>query len=261
MKPHKFTDGRSNRMWSGIVVLIIGVVFLLSNFGIPIPNWLFSWHTLLLGIGLVVGSRRNYHGGGWLIMVLIGGYFTLMDMTQLNLSKYYFSFAFIALGLYLILKPGKIGFSKKQPFQEKETANFGVEEENPAAANAGPGNGPEAQQGKDIDYVDSVNVFGGSNQKIFSKNFKGGDAISIFGGCELNLINADFQDTITIDIVAIFGGMKIVVPPTWAVKSEVTAIFGGIEDKRTVLPHAAAPEKVIILKGLALFGGMSITNF
>ncbi|WP_442591000.1 LiaF transmembrane domain-containing protein [Pedobacter sp. AW31-3R] len=259
MKPHKLTDGRSNRMWSGIVVLLIGIVFLLSNFGIHMPNWLFSWHTILLAIGLAVGYRRGYNGGGWLVMVLIGGYFTLLDITDINMSKYYFSFAFIALGLYLILKPRKAFRTKKQ---QKETLNFGMEWEYGQGTDTAA-DGAEANTGSvnEMDYIDAVNIFGGSNHKIISKNFKGGDAISIFGGCELNLINADFEDKVTIDIVAVFGGMKIVVPPTWAVKSEVTAIFGGIEDKRTVMPHAAEPEKVIILKGLALFGGMSITNF
>lgn len=253
MKPYKHSDSRSNRMWSGVVVLLTGVIFLLSNFGIHLPHWLFSWSTFLLVIGLVVGAKRNFNGGGWLIMVLIGGYFTLSDMMEISLSKYYFPFAFIALGLYLILKPRKNFVFKMQQKEaaDKKKADFGIGDEN----------APEGQTVDENDYVDSVNVFGGSKQNIFSKNFKGGDVISIFGGCELNLTNADFEDTITIDVVAVFGGIKIVVPPNWDVKSEVTAIFGGIEDKRTVLPSSGQPNKIIRIKGLALFGGMSVTNF
>lgn len=91
---------------------------------------------------------------------------------------------------------------------------------------------------EDNDILDSVNVFGGSHQRIFSKNFKGGDVIAIFGGCDINLTQADFTDTITLDVVAIFGGCKIIVPPGWEVKSEVTAIFGGMDDKRSVGPTA-----------------------
>jgi len=250
MKPYKLKDSSSNRMWSGIAVLLIGIVFLLSNFGISMPHWLFSWSTFLLAAGLIVGYKRNYNGGGWLIMVIIGGYFTLSDMTNISLSKYYFSFAFIALGLYLILKPKK-SFQDKLKDKEKKAADFGIPDEN----------APEGQPVDENDYVDSLNLFGGSKQNIFSKNFKGGDVISIFGGCELNLTNADIQDDITIDVVAIFGGMKIVVPPTWDVKSEVTAIFGGLDDKRSVLPPSGQPRKIIKIKGLALFGGMSITNY
>ena len=115
---------------------------------------------------------------------------------------------------------------------------------------------------EDNDILDSVNVFGGSHQKIFSKNFQGGDVIAIFGGCDINLIKADFNDTITLDVVAIFGGCKIIVPPGWEVKSEVTAIFGGVDDKRSVGPTSnEGPRKILIVKGVALFGGVDIRNF
>lgn len=278
MKSYKNIDGRSNRMWSGLIVLLIGIVFLLSNFGIDMPHWLFSWSTFLLVIGLIVGAKRNYNGGGWLIMVLIGAYFTLTDMTDMNLSKYYLSFALIALGLYLVLKPRKSFMTRMQEKEQKLTkkmADFGgagsYEATGTSGANdtagdtdrfkATDGSGAEEQPLTGDDFVDSVNVFAGSKQNIFSKNFQGGDVISIFGGCELNLTHADFKDAVVIEVVALFGGLKIVVPPTWRVKSEVTAIFGGLEDKRTVLPPAGQQEKIIRIKGLALFGGISVTNY
>jgi predicted membrane protein len=247
MKSANYTGNHSNRMWSGLIVLIIGIVFLLSNFGIDMPHWVFSWHTILLVIGLVVGFKRNFNGRGWLVMVLIGGYFTLEDMAGIDLSKYYFAFAFIALGLFLILRPKKTenGKWKKKmaDFSSVDTAEAG--EERPS----------------ENDFVDSVNVFGGSKQHVFSKNFRGGDVISIFGGCELNLTQADFKDSATLEVVAIFGGMKIIVPPTWEVKSEVTAIFGGIDDKRSVVTIAGPVNKIIKINGVALFGGLTIANY
>jgi len=106
-----------------------------------------------------------------------------------------------------------------------------------------------------------VNVFGGSNQKIYSKNFKGGEVLAVFGGCDVNLSQADFQGTIVLDLIAIFGGVKIIVPSNWEVKSEVTAIFGGIEDKRATLAVLDEPRKVLKLKGVAMFGGVDIRNF
>src|SRR5690606_30621781 len=72
----------------------------------------------------------------------------------------------------------------------------------------------EFRDSKDAaDILDAVSIFGGADQKVFSKNFKGGDVLAVFGGCDLNLSQADFQDTITIEVVAIFGGVKIIVPP------------------------------------------------
>lgn len=247
METYKNTNGRSNRMGSGLILLVIGLIFFLRNFGIGIPHWIFSWHTILLAIGLVIGFRHNFTGGKWLIMVLIGGYFTLDDIIGLDLSQYYVAAGFIILGLYLILKPGGGILSS----EKKKTADFNIADS------------PDLTEGSDAeeDYIDSVNVFGGKNQHVLSKNFRGGDITSVFGGCELNLSQADIQDTATLDIVAIFGGVKIIIPPTWVVKSELTPIFGGMDDKRSIQPLGAGPHKTIRIKGVALFGGVDIRNY
>lgn len=240
----------TNRMWMGLIVLVIGVIFLLRNFGMSIPDWLISWNTILLFIGLFIGFKRDFTGGGWLVMVLIGGYFTIADMADLDVGKYFFAGIFIILGLYLILKP-KVGLKRKK----KE--EFAAYEQLPSAEDFVA----DQSRSQDFDFIDSVNVFGGANQKVYSKNFKGGDIVAVFGGCEVNLSQADFQDAIVIEVVAIFGGVKIIIPPTWEVKSEVVAIFGGMDDKRAVAPFGDGPKKLVIIKGIALFGGVNIRNF
>lgn len=111
------------------------------------------------------------------------------------------------------------------------------------------------------DIIDTVSVFSGTHKNIFSKNLKGGDIVVVFGGCDLNLTQADFQGTVVIDVVAIFGGVKIVVPPSWKVRSEMTAIFGGLEDKTSIMPYGAESNKTVVLRGFALFGGVDIKNF
>ena len=233
-------------MGSGLILLVIGLIFFFRNLGIGIPDWIFSWHTFLILIGLGIGYKRDFTGGGWLAMVLIGGYFTLEDIAGLDFSAYYFATALIGMGLYLILKP-----SKQKDVFKKETVDFGT-------VNSA---GTENIHAQESEYIDSVNVFSASKQHIYSKNFKGGDIVAIFGGCDLNLNQADIEGTINLDLIAIFGGVKIIVPPTWVVKSEITAVFGGVDDKRSVLPATDAPVKILRIKGVALFGGVDIRNF
>jgi len=251
MRTYKNTNSQANRMGSGLILLVIGLIFFLRNFGIGVPNWIFSWSTMLMGIGLIIGFRHNFKGNGWLIMVLIGGYFTVEKMTDMDLSHYYFAIGFIILGLFLILRPGRgHDFNwKKKPldFNFGDTTNDQV-----------PGN---EQVGDENDYIDSVNVFGGTNQQVYSKSFKGGNVTSIFGGCELDLTRADFEGTVSLDVVAIFGGVKIIIPPNWIIKSEITPLFGGVEDKRSVTPSGIEPHKILKIKGVALFGGINIRNF
>jgi predicted membrane protein len=253
----KFTNNNSSRIWTGLIIMFIGLVLFLRNQGFDIPSWILSWPMLLIIIGLLVGYKRNFQGGGWLAMVLIGGFITLGKMTDYSFSKYYFSVAFIVLGLFLIFKPKRL--NKKKAKANWDTNSAGFEDLNSSTQTA---EGFVHGDVEDNDIIDSVNVFGGSHQRIFSKNFKGGDVIAIFGGCDINFSQADFQDTITLDVVAIFGGCKIIVPPGWEVKSEVTAIFGGMDDKRTVGPlNTDLPRKILIVKGVALFGGVDIRNF
>lgn len=247
MKTYKNQNNNSNRTGGGLILLVIGLIFFVRNFGIGIPGWLFGWNMIPMAIGLMIGIRRNFRGNAWLILILVGGYLTLSRIIGFSMSQYYFPIGLVILGLYLILKPSR---KEKDQWKEK-TADFSFTAE---AETAGA-------PADDNDYIDSVNVFSSSKYPVYSKNFRGGDVVCVFGGCELNLTQADFEDTITLDVVAIFGGVKIIVPPNWIVKSELTPIFGGLEDKRSIVPMGEGPQKIIKIKGVALFGGVDIRNF
>lgn len=104
MKNFLHSANFSNRMISGMLILLFGIVFLLDNFNISMPHWLFSWSTFLLAAGVVVGIRKNFSGNAWLLMVFTGGYFTLSAITEFDLSSYFFPVAMITLGLYFIFK-------------------------------------------------------------------------------------------------------------------------------------------------------------
>jgi len=105
-----------------------------------------------------------------------------------------------------------------------------------------------------------VTIFSSVKKKVFSKNFKGGDVVSIFGGAEINLSQADFNGTIAIEVVQIFGGTKLIIPPHWQIRSEMVAIFGGIEDKRPPQMHYDE-DKVVVLNGTTFFGGIEIKSY
>lgn len=118
MKNYNHAGNHSNRMWGGLILLIMGVVFFLRNFGIEFPDGVFGWYTFLIVAGLIVGARRNFNGRGWLIMVLSGGYFMLQAVTDVNLSGYGLAVFFVASGLFLVLKPkgwNKFGVEKEKP--------------------------------------------------------------------------------------------------------------------------------------------------
>ena len=74
-------------------------------------------------------------------------------------------------------------------------------------------------------------------------------------------MQADIKGTASIDITQAFGGMKLVVPPHWNIKSEVVCVFGGIDDKRPISNDTADSNKVLILRGTCIFGGIDIRSY
>ncbi|MBC8984519.1 hypothetical protein H9X96_01865 [Pedobacter sp. N36a] len=269
----KWNDGKKNNStWAGLFLLVFGLVFLLRNVGVQLPYWVLSWHTILLAIGLLIGYKKNFQGGGWLAMVLVGAFFTLQRVTDANMSKYFFAMAFIIMGLYLIFRPKSSRINspkwKKKPvnFTDSTFAGPSAFKDSPDFTAAEDLNVAEPEKDKagwvdENDVIAAVCVFGGTDQHVYSKNFKGGEMIAVFGGCNVNLTQADFEGAIVLEIVAIFGGVKIIIPSSWVVKSEVVAIFGGIEDKRGPVVLSDGGTKIIKITGLALFGGVEIRNF
>jgi hypothetical protein len=118
--------------------------------------------------------------------------------------------------------------------------------------------------------LDDVNVFWGGRRRITSKNFMGGDIVAIFGGFEIDLTQADFPgNQVVVEVVTIFGGGEIRVPANWEVIVDSVGIFGGTGD-RTSHPQpqnqeaakaaGTAPVKRLIVKGVSIFGGLTLKN-
>jgi len=248
---NNITTNRSGRMLSGLVIVIIGLAFLLDNMGFDIPHWVFSWHTFLIVIGIFVGVRRNFKGAGWLIMVLIGSYYTIDDITGLDFdaSKYALGIGLVILGGYLVIKPKGDFLNRRSRFNN--TFNNGNDNLNTG----------QTKNSTSQDFVEATAVFGASNQVVYSKNFKGGDITVVFGGADINLTQADFTESPVFDITAVFGGVKLIVPPNWIIKTNGTPIFGSIEDKRGHLMQTGEIQKTLIIDGTVLFGGIEIKSF
>jgi len=240
----------SGRVWSGFIIVIIGFAFLLNNMGLNIPRWIFSWSNFLIALGVFIGVRRNFKGIAWLILILIGAYNTLDNIPglDLDLSKYALGIGLVIVGGFLIFRPkDTLAFRKKR--KDKNKADFDFDEAS------------DKKTVNNNDVIDVMAVFGGSNQTVYSKNFQGGDITAVFGGADIVMTQADFPETVSLDVTAVFGGIKLIVPQNWAIKSNVTALFGSVEDKRSHVMPVAEMKKTLILDGTALFGGIEIKSF
>lgn len=252
------TDNRSGRVMAGLLLILVGVVLLAYKMNaVLLPHWLFSWQMIPILVGLFIGFKHSFRNPGWILPVALGVIFLIDEYVPgISFRNYLWPIVIIVIGLWVMLKPKHssrhyytTGISETHPHREIPTA---ATTENTFAGDAGASGD---------DYVNSTAILGGVKRNILSKNFKGGEVVSVFGGNELNFSQADIQHPVVLDTTQIFGGTSLIIPPHWEVRSEVVAILGGVSDKRMMLPGGYDPNKVLIIKGTALFGGLDIKSY
>ena len=223
-------NSSSNNKLVGLGFIVLGVLFLLplvSGFDFPFGKW---WPLFLVLAGVGGLSRGNVRGG--LIVAAIGALFLLSTLDVLNVSFWLlWPLALIAVGVAILT-----GHSRSRSLAAS------------AAAEAPPAG----------DDLAVSALFSGNNQRIDSRRFNGGNVSVTFGGAEIDLRGAAMDgNAATINVNAVFGGVKLQVPPDWAVDVRADSTFGGVEKKR---PDPAEPKATLTVTGPCLFGGIEIPS-
>ncbi len=250
---------QSGRAIAGFVLMGIGLVLLLKQFDFYFfPNWLFSWPMILIIVGLVKRAN-NPNNQSWLIVILVGGLFLLQKMfSGVDVFHFGWPVIIIAVGLWMIFRRN-YDFNTKNTTVKEAFANddFLNPEPNPAKETSHTAAQPESNE----DFLNTFSIFSSAKKNVFSKNFKGGEIVNIFGGTDIDFSHANINGQVVVDMVQLFGGTKLIVPPHWQVVADIAQVFGGVNDKR--IPHAdvANSGKVLVLKGISIFGGIDIKSF
>jgi predicted membrane protein len=234
---HMHRHSGNSRFILGGLVILAGILLVLKNIGaLPweISEVIFSWQMLLIVIGIISISRRNNFVPG-IILIAIGSYFLIPEFTNTPelFSKFFWGGILMLIGVMIILRT----LSHKGIHHSPVTGT------------------------DDQDYVDEICIFGGSEKRMTTKNFRGGKITSIFGGSTIDFSDSKLAEGQNeLDVLSIFGGFKIIVPVDWTIKIETMSILGGIADKRARYTDDASG-RVLIIKGLSLFGGGEIKNY
>jgi len=263
----------------GVIILGIGLVLLFRKFGLYIPDWVLTWPMILIAVGTYTLIRQQFKSFFGSVVLFIGVYFLLkreFDL-DLGLDQFIWPVGLIALGIYLILhkkRESKVmdearknwESSRKKKEAPEDLAVVETEnavEEMPRKAGTPPGDPgfTRASSTSFSDHIQVQSILSGVNRKIVTKNFQGGKATVIFGGLDLDLTQVDFTGVVTLDLEVGFGGVKLIIPPHWDVRTEVSNIAAGLEDKRMFREGGVDTNKVLILKGTLLFSGLEIKSY
>lgn len=225
----------------GGIIIALGALFLFRNLGFfefDIFRYIFNWYSWIMLAGIITLSKRNGKEAIGLTLLAIGGIFFLMDLNIIpSISiRTWWPLILVAVGVSYILK----GQNSNVPSGTK------------------PDGG--------IDFINDTNIFSGGEYHVSSDNFKGGKITNIFGGGEYNLTRSKLSETSdsVLEVFVMFGGVELIVPSDWEVRSDVTAIFGGFNNKKRHFPKDMAMttgKKILYINGMVLFGGGEIKSY
>jgi predicted membrane protein len=222
------------RIFSGILIIAIGVIFLLANlekldFGDFISMY---WPMILIFFGLWHFFSRGFRNAGFALFLIVVGVFSQLDnwgLIEGRVWTYFWPSVIIAAGLWIILKPRHKAFPDRAP---------GIKD----------------------DDLGAFAMFSGFKRRFESEKFRGGKATAIFGGMDLDLTRVKLADNqATVDLTAILGGINLFVPREWKVVVDSSSILGGVEDKHHPVP-AVTVQPTLYVRATAILGGIDIKN-
>jgi len=259
----------------GAIIVFLGLALLLKNLnlGIWFPRWIFGWEMILIIIGLVIGVNSRFEKKSSIILICVGSLFLLKDLMNLSFGRVIVPIAAIIIGIYLIMRnrshvppplppmpPAKnddefdwdkrVDVDTDRPSEEPPTAATPIHEEGAKKGYSYAGE----------NYIKVDSIFGNAKKIIFSKNFLGGTMTNVFGSTEINLLQADIQQPVALDVFQLFGSTKIIVPPHWVIVTTVSSILSENDDRRVILTSTIDQNKSLYITGTSIFGNITIKN-
>jgi hypothetical protein len=231
----------------GIIIVVVGVTLLLDQMNLVDANRIFRFWPLLLiawGVSTLLscqGSGRRFWGG---FLILLGIALQLQELGYRRVRmETLWPLFIIGVGVLLVIQAFSKGGGNSRLNKWKSKQFETGHQFNDAGS-----------------HVTCTSIFGGGEHQVSSRNFQTGEMTSIFGGGEIDFSQAEIDgDQAVLEATMIFGGGEIRVPRTWNVVIDGVGIFGGYSDK-TSHPPPDTPAKKLIIRGVAVFGGLEIKN-
>ena len=250
----------SRHLFSGLLFLAVGAVFLLGNMGIlDVDRILRFWPVILIAAGMfkIIESGDDYADSAGIFWIVIGGLFLLGNLGILRVAfRDLWPVVLIGIGALMLWRSALARRPPRDLSQEPTASNFTENTGNAGTANVDEGAGTAASSNS---IISAMAILGSVERRNNSADFRGGSATAVMGRCEIDLraatITASHQAVL--EVFAVWGGIEVRVPPDWTVVSQVDPILGGYDDS-TQPPNEES--KRFIIRGSVIMGGIEVTN-
>ena len=219
------------RVVFGLLIVTFGVSLLFDQlglndvFGFNIGSLISTYWPLVI-IAFGVSSLRKGNMNTGIVLSAIGIIFLASNVFDINVWGVIWPFAIIYFGLTMLKKPTN-SFNRASTSSENE--------------------------------LDITAIFWGSEQKVTSTSFIGGQITAIFGGAKVDLREITVASNgATLDVTSIFGGVEIMVPDTIRIEVTGDGVVGGWEKHFKSSSDTTLP--VLRITGSAVFVGVEIKN-
>ena len=237
-------------VFMAIFLIVAGILLFLANIGwLPIRHIWDYWPVLVIGLGLakVLGARSVGERVWGVLVVFVAGVFLAGNLGLFHVrardGSWPLSILFIAFGIGALSRAldgrGRRGRYSNEPVL--------------------PANTPEP----DRDFLNDSAVFGSVQRRFETPNFEGGAVTSVLGSVEVDLRRAQISNpagSATIEVVTVFGSVKLRIPETWRLGLIGTPVFGSYEDKTLLQARVEGPVPTLTITGSCVFGSVEIEN-
>jgi predicted membrane protein len=286
----------------GVAIVLLGFALTLDRLGIAEANQLLRfWPVPLILIGaLIIVQARDGRERvrGW-VFTGVGVWFFLYSqgIVSVRIWEFFWPVVLMLIGLSLVFRSGgprrrhrRFGadgpfgpsgpLGPQGPFGSRRPESSNTADPNmpfvpadPFVPNASPAGGgtPAASTYAYADRSERLSIFAvwsSVRRASAASPFRGGDITAIMGGGQLDLRLATIPpgEEAILDIVAVMGGVELLVPSTWEVSTPILPFMGGVEDKRFPPlpndPNAGRKDAGgrLVLRGLVMMGGVHIKS-
>lgn len=222
------------RWLTGTVIVLIGVFFLLDTTDVVDTSRVFLFVpsvVIVLGLYMLIRHRfRHLFGPG--VVLLFGIAWQLVALGYYSFGELFgtsWPVLVILFGISLLVQ-------RRRDSKRKS----------------------HVQTSGDDSNVEILAIFGDGERRVSSDRFTHADVTVLFGEGRLDLRDATVHGTADVDTVIVFGEVEILVPDSWDVRFDTTAVLGEVTDERPSKPTKDVPD--LIVSGVPVLGEITVRD-